>query len=249
MEKKFISSAIIHHDPVWRRSAGIFTKSSIGKGDKRCWLTLTGHLDTKTPLPDNSTGIHITMNGWCFTMRSIVNVPSRWSVCSQSRAFSFVSSSSVGLHAPSLTTSSYLNPGYRVYQIDGDYPGSSFWTLDHRTVIMNLTATNLYNRTIFSDEYDVRDAYQMENLFPNDWHNLINRLKNDLDGDLMGSVYQYYTKSYASGRECDHACRRGLLCDMLTARDHDPHACDSLPTLSSRSFTEKRSPRKTKLIL
>ena len=96
--------------------------------------------------------------------------------------------------APSLTTSSYLNPGYRIYLIDGDYSGSSFWTLDHRTVIMNLTASNQYNRTIFIDEYDARDAYQMENLFPNDWNNLITRLKTDLDGDLMGSVYQFYTK-------------------------------------------------------
>ena len=132
---------------------------------------------------------------------------------------------------PSLTTSSYLNPGYRVYLIDGDYPGSSYWTLDHRTVIMNLTATNLYNRTIFIDEYDARDAFQMEHLFPTDWNDLITRLKNDLDGVLMGFVYQYYTKSYAMGTECDHQCRRGLLCSFITARDHDLHACDSLPPI------------------
>lgn len=130
---------------------------------------------------------------------------------------------------PSLTTSSYLNPGYRVYLIDGDYAGSSFWTLDHRTVIMNLTASNLYNRTIFIDEYVARDTYQMTNLFPMDWHNLVQRLKTDLDGPLMGLVYQYYTKSYATGAQCDHQCRRGLLCDMLTSRMGDSHACDSIP--------------------
>jgi sphingomyelin phosphodiesterase len=132
--------------------------------------------------------------------------------------------------APSITTSSYLNPGYRVYSIDGDYSGSSYWTLDHRTVIMNLTATNMYNRTIFIDEYDARDAYAMENLFPNDWHNLVQRLESDLDGPLMGLVYQYYTKSYADGTQCDHNCRRGLLCSFLTARGNDPHACDSIPS-------------------
>jgi hypothetical protein len=32
---------------------------------------------------------------------------------------------------PSLTTSSYLNPGYRIYSIDGDYL-DSYWVLDHR---------------------------------------------------------------------------------------------------------------------
>ncbi|CAF1108747.1 unnamed protein product [Adineta steineri] len=140
---------------------------------------------------------------------------------------------SVAYMAPSLTTSSYLNPGYRVYSLDGDYAGSSFWTLDHRTVIMNLTATNLYNKTIFIDEYDARDAYQMENLFPNDWNNLIERLKNDLDGPLMGLAYQYYTKSYAHGNQCDHHCRRGLLCNFITARSDDIHACDAIPPFQS----------------
>ncbi|CAF0932808.1 unnamed protein product [Rotaria sordida] len=130
---------------------------------------------------------------------------------------------------PSLTTFSNLNPGYRVYKIDGNYPGSSYWVLDHRTVIMNLTATNLYNQTIFIDEYDVRNAYNMENLFPNDWHNLIEKLKNDIDGSLMGLIYQYYTKSYANGNQCDHNCRRGLLCDFITYRSEDSHACDLIP--------------------
>ncbi|CAF3066537.1 unnamed protein product [Rotaria socialis] len=137
---------------------------------------------------------------------------------------------SMAYMGPSLTTSSYLNPGYRVYSIDGDYEGSSFWTLDHRTVIMNLTASNMYNRTIFTDEYDARDAYQMENLFPNDWDNVVQRAKSDIDGPLMGLIYQYYTKSYADGSQCDHNCRRGLLCSYLTARANDPHACDSIPT-------------------
>jgi hypothetical protein len=113
--------------------------------------------------------------------------------------------------------------------MDGNYSGSSYWVLDHRTVIMNLTATNMYNRTIMQHEYDARDAYQMENLFPNDWNNLLERLENDIDGALMGTVYKYYTKSYADGSQCDHKCRRGLLCGFKTARSDDPHACDSIP--------------------
>lgn len=113
-----------------------------------------------------------------------------------------------------------------MYKIDGNYPGSSYWVLDHRTVIMNLTATNMYNTTIFLDEYVARDAYQMEYLFPNDWHDLVQRLKNDINGPLMGLVYQYYTKSYATGNQCDQKCRRGLLCDFISFRSEDPYACD-----------------------
>ncbi|CAF1680569.1 unnamed protein product [Rotaria magnacalcarata] len=131
--------------------------------------------------------------------------------------------------APSLTTESFLNPGYRIYTIDGDYPSSSYWVLDHRTVIMNLTATNLYNRTILQDEYNVRTAYQLENLFPVDWDNFIKRLEYDIDGPLMSTVYTYYTKSHADGSQCNHVCRRALICDFKTARDDDPYACDSVP--------------------
>jgi sphingomyelin phosphodiesterase len=128
-----------------------------------------------------------------------------------------------------VTTYKSLNPGYRIFTIDGDYSGSSYWALDHRTVIMNLTASNSQNQTIFQDEYNARDAYQMQNLFPNDWHDLLERLQNDIDGPLMGLVYQYYTKSYANGTQCDHSCRRGLLCSLISARSEDPHACDSIP--------------------
>ncbi|CAF1107836.1 unnamed protein product [Rotaria sp. Silwood1] len=131
---------------------------------------------------------------------------------------------------PSMTTQSFLNPGYRVYTMDGVYPNSSYWVLDHRTVIMNLTASNMYNRSILINEYEARDAYEMENLFPADWDNLIQRMKNDIDGPLMGLAYTYYTKSYATGTSCNHDCRRGLLCNFMTGRSDDPHACDSIPT-------------------
>ncbi|CAF1472859.1 unnamed protein product [Adineta steineri] len=131
---------------------------------------------------------------------------------------------------PSLTPQSFLNPGYRIYTMDGAYENSSYWVLDHRTVIMNLTATNMYNRTILLNEYEARDAYKMENLFPADWDNLIQRMQNDIDGSLMSSAYQYYTKSYTNGTSCNRSCRRGLLCNFKTARSDDPHACDSIPS-------------------
>ena len=133
-----------------------------------------------------------------------------------------------------MTTYSYLNPGYRVYTVDGDYPGSSYWTLDYHTVIMNLTATNLKNETTILKEYQARDAFQMSHLFPVDWDEFLQRLEKDIDGPMLGLVYQYTTKSYATGSECDHRCRRGLLCDFKTTRDEDPHACDSIPPFVSR---------------
>jgi hypothetical protein len=97
---------------------------------------------------------------------------------------------------------------------------------------MNLTATNMNNQTVFLKEYDARDAYQMKNLFPNDWNDLVQRLESDIDGPLMGTVYTHSTKSYEDGSHCDHKCRRGLICDFITARSEDPHSCDSVPSFN-----------------
>ena len=114
--------------------------------------------------------------------------------------------------------------------MDGAYETSSYWVLDHRTVIMNMTASNMYNKTILLNEYEAKDTYRMQNLFPTDWDNLIQRMQSDLDGPLMGLAYTYYTKSHSNGTSCDHKCRRGLLCNFKTARSDDPHACDSIPS-------------------
>ena len=92
---------------------------------------------------------------------------------------------------------------------------------------MNLTASNTYNKTIFTEEYNARNTYQMKNLFPEDWNDLIERLQNDIDGPLMNLAYKFYTKSYANGTRCNHLCRQRLLCRFKTARSQDPNACDS----------------------
>ncbi|CAF1215109.1 unnamed protein product [Adineta steineri] len=134
---------------------------------------------------------------------------------------------SVAYIGPSVTTFSNLNPGYRIFTIDGDYSNSSYWALDHRTVIMNLTETNIQNTTIFHEEYNARNAYEMKNLFPNDWSEFLERLQNNIDGPLMKLVVQNHRKSVAY--ECNHNCRRALLCKLKSARSEDPHACDSIP--------------------
>ncbi|CAF0859177.1 unnamed protein product [Adineta ricciae] len=134
---------------------------------------------------------------------------------------------SVAYIGPSVTTYSSLNPGYRVFTIDGYYPGTSYWPLNHRTVIMNLTESNIQNKTIFHDEYNARDAYELKNLYPTDWSKFLDRLQNNIDGPMMKLVAQYHRKSHAS--ECNHNCRRALLCRLKSARSEDPHACDSIP--------------------
>jgi hypothetical protein len=98
--------------------------------------------------------------------------------------------------------------------------------LDHRTVILNLTATNLYNTTTFTTEYSAKSTYAMENLSPQEWNKFVARLENDIDGETMGLVYQFFMKSSISGNACDHACRLKLInCNFKTARAQDTTFC------------------------
>ena len=60
---------------------------------------------------------------------------------------------------PSITTESYLNPGYRIYTVDGFYRNSSWQILDFETKYLNLTEANAYNVTKWRTEYTARVSF------------------------------------------------------------------------------------------
>ncbi len=101
--------------------------------------------------------------------------------------------------------------------------------IDHRTVILNLTATNLYNATNFINEYSAKSAYALENLSPQEWNQFVLRLENDIDGETMGLVYQFFMKSSTTGKTCDRTCRMKLInCNFKTARAQDTTFCSEI---------------------
>ncbi|CAF4014897.1 unnamed protein product [Rotaria sordida] len=130
---------------------------------------------------------------------------------------------SIAYITPSFTTYPNINPGYRMYTIDIE---NSVSVLDHRTMILNLTATNLYNTTKFIKEYSAKSAYSMKDLSPQEWNKFVLQLENDIDGETMGLVYQYFMKSSTTGEACDRICRMKLInCNLKTARAQDTTFC------------------------
>lgn len=66
----------------------------------------------------------------------------------------------------------------------------------------------------------------MKDLSPQEWNQFVSRLENDIDGELMGLVYQFYMKSSITGDSCDHKCRMNLInCNFKTARAEDTTFC------------------------
>ena len=49
-----------------------------------------------------------------------------------------------------------MNLGYRMYDIDGTYNGSTRITLDHSTYILNITEANLTNKPKWMLEYSAK---------------------------------------------------------------------------------------------
>lgn len=77
---------------------------------------------------------------------------------------------------PSVSPYYDLNPGYRIYYVDGDHDTTTRLVVDHESWIMNLKEANLYDYPIWYKLYSARAAYNMKALRPVDWDNLINEL-------------------------------------------------------------------------
>eukprot|EP00058_Branchiostoma_floridae_P011432 XP_002596920.1 hypothetical protein BRAFLDRAFT_76421 [Branchiostoma floridae] len=139
---------------------------------------------------------------------------------------------------PSVTTYQYLNPGYKVYEIDGNYTGSSMQVVNQQTYILNLTEANLTDKPVWKLEYDTKEAYNMSSMTPADWDKFVQRLEKD--DKLFQMFYRYYYKSYPA-EACDQKCRTALICDLKTARSDDPSMCTLTPEVTWRDLQNYRT--------
>ncbi|XP_041055851.1 sphingomyelin phosphodiesterase [Carcharodon carcharias] len=129
---------------------------------------------------------------------------------------------SVAFIAPSVTTYINLNPGFRIYLIDGNYSESSHSVLDHETYILNLTEANESVNPKWVLLYRLREAYRMETVFPADMDNLISLFLRD-DG-LFQRYWFLYHKGHTA-QVCKEACKTATICALRTGRADDPALC------------------------
>lgn len=133
----------------------------------------------------------------------------------------------VAFLGPSATTFINLNPGYRVYQIDGNYPGSSHVVLDHETYILNLTQANAPGGSpSWKRLYRARETYGLPDAMPASWHNLVYRMK--ADEQLFQTFWFLYHKGHPPSEPCGTPCRLATLCAQLSARADSPALCRHL---------------------
>ncbi|XP_070773329.1 sphingomyelin phosphodiesterase isoform X2 [Enoplosus armatus] len=139
----------------------------------------------------------------------------------------------VAFIAPSVTTYVNLNPGYRVYYVDGNYPGSSRLVLDHETYILNLTEANHSPGVSSSPEknpkwtllYRATKAYGLTSLFPSDYDRLMQSFIND---DQVFQKFWYLRHKGHVSEPCKETCKTTVLCFLRSGRYDELEQCDLL---------------------
>ncbi|XP_045170624.2 sphingomyelin phosphodiesterase-like [Mercenaria mercenaria] len=127
----------------------------------------------------------------------------------------------------SITTYSNLNPGFRIYEIDGNYAGSSWRVQDYTNYFLNITRANIYGEVVWQKEYSAKDAYKMTSLFPKDWSDLIYRMK--ADDTLFQTFCRHSSKSAPNTcSTCTGDCKKSFLCGLKSGRNGDPDICKDL---------------------
>uniref|UniRef100_A0A8C7IWN9 Sphingomyelin phosphodiesterase n=1 Tax=Oncorhynchus kisutch TaxID=8019 RepID=A0A8C7IWN9_ONCKI len=112
----------------------------------------------------------------------------------------------VAFIAPSITTYVNLNPGYRVYLVDGNYKGSSRFVLDHETYILNLTEANRQPEGGFSSLLPTTSQHD----------------------DRVFQQFWYLRHKGHVSEPCIDACKTTVVCFLRSGRYDELEQCDLL---------------------
>ncbi|XP_029957654.1 sphingomyelin phosphodiesterase [Salarias fasciatus] len=139
----------------------------------------------------------------------------------------------VAFIAPSATTYVNLNPGYRVYYVDGNYQDSSRLVLDHETYILNLTEANHSPGAPHTPDpnpqwkllYRATAAYGLPTVFPADCDGLMQTFIKD---DRAFQKFWYLKHKGHVSEPCKEACKTRELCFLRSGRYDELEQCDLL---------------------
>lgn len=121
--------------------------------------------------------------------------------------------------APSLTPYTSHNPAYRLYE----YDRSTFEIKDIHTFFLNLTQTNAENSPAWYYEYSARSAYNLTDLSPLAWYDLVQRLS--MNEALFETFYQFYYTEKSNLPACDSVCKKLKLCSLLSSTPAERASC------------------------
>ncbi|XP_065583490.1 sphingomyelin phosphodiesterase-like [Artemia franciscana] len=129
----------------------------------------------------------------------------------------------------SLSTYGDVNPGYKVYILDGEREGSTFGMLDHEAWTMNLTEANIGpSEPHWFKLYDGRETFGLNSLSAQDMADLVHRFI--VDDELFQVYYRNYMRQAdpAILEGCGEGCKKSKLCAMVTTDFGDKTKCNEI---------------------
>ncbi|KAL1443182.1 hypothetical protein MTO96_030399, partial [Rhipicephalus appendiculatus] len=133
--------------------------------------------------------------------------------------------------APSVTTYAFLNPAYRMYDVDSE----SKLVTRHETYFMNVTEANQHGgKPHWRREYSTEDL-GLAHAGYEDWAALIHVM--ETNKTRFDQYVRYTTRHEGEEDRCNAECRERLLCRWRTDRAHDYSACPRKPTGKTNNAT------------
>ncbi|XP_049528874.1 sphingomyelin phosphodiesterase [Dermacentor silvarum] len=140
----------------------------------------------------------------------------------------------VAFVAPSVTTYTFLNPAYRIYEVDSE----SKLVTRHETYCMNVTEANQNDgEPRWRLEYSTDDL-GLAHVGHEEWAALIRAM--EADQSRFDQYVGYTTRLGDQETKCDDECRERLLCRCRTDRAHDYTACPRDPTANRNNATGRQ---------
>lgn len=137
------------------------------------------------------------------------------------------------LMVPSLTTYSFLNPSFRIYQADAE----SSQVLDYQQYRLKLSSANLNPdvKPEFELVYSGKSFYNLEDLSPASYQSLAELLLND--SEVFNKFYLNFYSSYEGEIEdCDSTCTKQLVCGTMNSVFNEYGDCAQVLGAEERLF-------------
>jgi sphingomyelin phosphodiesterase len=131
----------------------------------------------------------------------------------------------------SLTPFTDLNPGYKIFTVDGARGKDSTWNvLEHETWIYNLTEANLHPHfpPRWYRLYKATEAFGIADLSPQSLHSFVQRMI--YNATAFDTYYRLYHKDTDTAlvQGCDTQCRKRVLCGIVTPNYDEYKSCIQL---------------------
>ncbi|KAF0293044.1 Sphingomyelin phosphodiesterase [Amphibalanus amphitrite] len=144
--------------------------------------------------------------------------------------------------APSLSPWKNVNPGYKVYTVDGSRGAQSTWEVTEvARWTVNLQEANKLagNSPRWYQQFKASEEYGLASLSPQNWSSAVQSML--LKDHLFTKYYRNLSGRALVQASCDAECRQEIICNVLTSDQSSPRQCQRARATYQQAVREGRA--------